>query len=266
MMESLEAPRVLLTRSAEDCELWVASLTQMGAEPTVLPCIETESIWTRETAQRVIASLAEASWLLLSSRRAVWALAEMLEETTSSLPASLQIAVVGPSTSNECERLLRCPEMLSEGGTVMSLCAQLLPEVESGGRVLSLVSSRSDRRVDAFFEEEGVSYQRFDVYRTSPCPPQVPRTPLSSTASDLVFLASPSAVEGLLNQVDVDVPARFVSIGPTTSAALRAAGLVVFAEAKTRSLSGLLMSCGISSSMKSEIALNSAPISLENQS
>ena len=266
MMVPFEAPRVLLTRSAEDCAVWVDSLTQMGAQPAVLPCIETESIWSSETAAEVALALDGASWLLLSSRRAVWALAEILEETGTCLPSSLRLAVVGPATASACARLLRSPEVLSEGGTALSLCRQLLPQLEGRRRVVSLVSSRSDRRVDAFFEEEGVSYQRFDVYRTSPCPPRVPRTPLSSTAADLVFLTSPSAVEGLLNQVDVDVPTRFVSIGPTTSAALRSAGLAVFAEATTRSLSGLLISCGISPSMTSKVASSSSPTSLENQS
>ena len=110
-MGAFEAPRVLLTRSAEDCEVWVESLTQMGAQPAVLPCIETEPIWSRETAEGVVAALAGASWLLLSSRRAVGALAEILKETGSCLPSSLQLAVVGPATAGECARLLRSPDL-----------------------------------------------------------------------------------------------------------------------------------------------------------
>ncbi len=63
---------------------------------------------------------------------------------------------------------------------------------------------------------------------------------MSTLGADNVLLASPSAVTGLMNQVDLDIPVNIFTIGPSTSAAARANGLVVTAEAATPSLHGLL--------------------------
>jgi uroporphyrinogen-III synthase len=63
---------------------------------------------------------------------------------------------------------------------------------------------------------------------------------LSTLGADNVFLASPSAVTGFVNQVDIDIPVNIFTIGPTTSAAARANGLAVTAEASNPSLQGLL--------------------------
>ena len=43
-----------------------------------------------------------------------------------------------------------------------------------------------------------------------------------------------------IEQIEVDAAARLISIGPTTTAAIRRAGLPVFAQANTPSLGGLL--------------------------
>ena len=56
----------------------------------------------------------------------------------------------------------------------------------------------------------------------------------------MILVASPSAVEGLLNQADVPEQSAIVTIGPVTSEAVRAAGLTVAAEAARPSLDGLL--------------------------
>jgi uroporphyrinogen-III synthase len=55
-----------------------------------------------------------------------------------------------------------------------------------------------------------------------------------------VILASPTAVTGFMQQVTVDMPIKVFTIGPSTSAAARAAGLTVTAEARSPSLEGIL--------------------------
>ncbi len=60
--------------------------------------------------------------------------------------------------------------------------------------------------------------------------------------ADNVVFASPTAVKGFVQQVSVDVAVNVYTIGPSTSAAARAAGLVVTAEAREPSLEGILES------------------------
>ena len=55
----------------------------------------------------------------------------------------------------------------------------------------------------------------------------------------LVPLASPSALEGLRAQRRVPADLPLVALGPTTAAAVRAAGLRLAAEAPTRDLDGV---------------------------
>src|SRR5690606_143063 len=86
----------------------------------------------------------------------------------------------------------------------------------------------------------GAACRRFDVYRTIPAPPRTPRLALSGLGVDAVWLASPSAVEGFTNQVDVDADVPLIAIGPSTADAIRARGLRVAAEARTPSFEGLL--------------------------
>ena len=73
-----------------------------------------------------------------------------------------------------------------------------------------------------------------------PAPAAEPRRPLSALRVDNVVLASPSAVTGFVQQVDVDVPVSVYTIGPSTTAAARKAGLDVTAEAREPSLEGIL--------------------------
>jgi uroporphyrinogen-III synthase len=63
---------------------------------------------------------------------------------------------------------------------------------------------------------------------------------LSTLRVDNVVLASSSAVAGFLNQIEVDVPVNVYTIGPSTTAAARRAGLAVTAEAREPSLEGIL--------------------------
>jgi uroporphyrinogen-III synthase len=86
----------------------------------------------------------------------------------------------------------------------------------------------------------GARCTRLDVYRTVPAPPAAPKRALSSLGAERVVLASPSAASGFVHQVDVDVPVAIYTIGPSTTAAARALGLAVTAEAREPSLEGIL--------------------------
>jgi uroporphyrinogen-III synthase len=96
------------------------------------------------------------------------------------------------------------------------------------------------RGLEEVLEPLGAQVLRFAVYRTVPAPPEDPRTDLASEGVDVILLASPSAVKGLLARADVPASAQVICIGPTTTAAARAAGLEVAGQAGRRDLDGLL--------------------------
>jgi uroporphyrinogen-III synthase len=236
-MTRLAGRRILLTRSVDDCAEWAERLTALGATPVVFPCIETEIFDTPQLRTQLAQTVPQADWLVLTSRRGVEAFATLHPGSIG----SARVATVGPATAEAARARLGRNDVTGESGTAESLAATL---VESGvlqGKpqlLLALAENADDRLASAL---QGRAHcTRFDVYRTIPAPPQGTKRPLSSLGADNVLLASPSAVVGFVNRVDVDGALNVFTIGPSTSAAAHAHGLVVTGEARSPSLEGIL--------------------------
>jgi uroporphyrinogen-III synthase len=257
-MTSVSGLRFLVTRTADDCRLWAGDLQALGAEAVAFPCIETLRVEAPGLEAELVEALSWATWLVLPSRRAVQAVADLVGRSndhsggSATLPDGLRLAVVGPATSKAAASLLGEPSLVAQGGTALALHQALIPRLGLDDRVVAAMSGVSDDEFKSAFGVAGVPFRRVDLYRTDSMAPVAVRCSASDLAVDFILLASPSAVEGLLNQVRLGPDVRLVSIGPTTSAAIRAAGLDVFAQASVRSLSGML------ASMESEMALAGA--------
>jgi uroporphyrinogen-III synthase len=236
-MTSLAGKRILLTRSADDCAEWAEQLTALGAAPVVLPCIEAEILDTPQLRAQLAQTVPHADWLVLTSRRGVEAFAALHPGSIG----NARVATVGPATAAAARTLLGRNDLTGEGGTAESLAATLLESGALQGKpqlLLALAANADDRLASALRGRAHCT--RFDVYRTIPAPPQHAKRPLSSLGADNVLLASPSAVAGFVNQIDVDGPLNVFTIGPSTSAAARAHGLVVTGQARVPSLEGIL--------------------------
>lgn len=236
-MKRLTGKRILITRSADDCAEWAAKLEDFEAIPVSLPCIETETIDTPELRARLAAAVADTDWLVFTSRRGVEAFAALY---TGSI-GNAQIAAVGKVTAEAARNRLGRIDLVGRGGTASLLAATMLTEgvLNSRPRLLLALAENADDVLDKALKH-AARCTRLDLYRTIPHPPVAVKRAMSTLGADNVLLASPSAVTGLMNQVDLDIPVNIFTIGPSTSAAARANGLVVTAEATTPSLHGLL--------------------------
>jgi uroporphyrinogen-III synthase len=87
------------------------------------------------------------------------------------------------------------------------------------------------RDLESTLAAGGIKAERIAVYRTVPAPYGSAKLDLSAVGIDTVILASPTAATGLLNQAIVSRDTRIVTIGPTTSDAVRSKGFVVAAQA-----------------------------------
>ena len=241
-MKRLEGKTVLLTRSAEDSARWAKRLRNLGVRPIVFPCIRCEPIGDETLAREFRQALDGASWLALTSRRGVLRAQELLQ---ANLPDMVSVAAVGPRTAETAWSCWGRVDLIAGQGTGRSLAEDLAnwqAEQPSDARTTVVVAAAEGGRrgLEEVLEPLGVQVLRFAVYRTVPAPPEDPRIDLASEGVDVILLASPSAVKGLLARADVPDSAQVFSIGPTTTAAARAAGLQISGQASRRDLDGLL--------------------------
>ena len=152
--------------------------------------------------------------------------------------------MVGAATAEAARTRLGRVDLVGRGGTAASLGATLVRDGDLTRRphVLLALAENAGDTLERALTAAGARCTRFDVYRTMPAPPAATKRAMSALGADNVIFASPTAVHGFMRQVSVDVPVKVYTIGPSTSAAARAAGLAVTAEAREPSFEGILES------------------------
>jgi len=253
----LAGARVLITRSEDDSAEWAEELERRGARPVLLPCIRSEPIDTPELRAALSKAVAGADWLVLTSRRGAEACARLLATAAETprgassvapratarvtLAERTRVATVGAATADAANKLLGRADLLG-GGNAAALGAALASDerIAAGASVVLALAANARDELEQVLAAAGARCTRFDVYRTIPAPPAAQKRALSSLGAERVVLASPSAASGFVHQVDLDVPVAIYTIGPSTTAAARALGLDVTAEAREPSLEGIL--------------------------
>lgn len=203
--------RILVTRPEESSAELVERLRALGHEPVVCPLVRIEPLGDGPV------DVTGYDWVVVTSRTGA---AELARRASGPLP---RVAAIGPGTA----------AALAENG----IAAALVPDVSTQeglvaafprptGRVLFAGAEGARRVLAAALAADFVA-----LYRTVEAPPAV------LPAADVAVVASPSAARALAVAA---APPPVVSIGPQTTAAARAAGLVVAAEARTHDLDGLV--------------------------
>jgi uroporphyrinogen-III synthase len=230
MRGTIGMKRILITRSVEDNARWAEDLRAADLQPVELPCIRCEPI--PESAALLALELARCDWLALTSRRGARAVAAL---APGGLPDGISVAAVGAASADAARAVLGHCDLVSPEQTGHSL-AIALAECASE-RVLLAGAQDGLPDLRDGLTTRGVECVLVPVYRTHPAVPSGTRAPVEA---DAVFLASPSAVEGLMAQTDLPATVAIVTLGPATSAAAQAAGLTVAAEAAGRDLPAMI--------------------------
>jgi uroporphyrinogen-III synthase len=203
--------RVVLTGTERLSAPLAADLAALGLEVETCPLVAVEPL--DGPPLRVDGY----DWLLLTSRTGVDALLPRLD---GGLP---QVAAVGRGTAEALREHGIEPALVATVSTQEGLAAEL---PRPAGRVL--FAGAEDAR-DLLVRELGADF--VPLYRT------VELWPERFPEADLAVLASASAARSLA-ALGADLPC--VSIGPVTTAAARACGLDVVAEAATHDREGLV--------------------------
>jgi uroporphyrinogen-III synthase len=238
----LAGRRILVTRGGDGAREWAGHIQRFGAVPVVRAALDTETLSDDATREALRAGLSQCRWFVLTSARAVDALEEILGKP---LMMKAPVAVVGGTTAERARDAGLLVRLVARTGTVAALAADLareLPQASPGSALpLVLHAGAEEARpgLEILETERRARLERVAVYRTRPTAP-VADGAREELDVDVVLLASPSAVTGLLAQVRVPEHAYVVTIGPSTTAAAREAGLRVAGEAVTRDLLGML--------------------------
>jgi uroporphyrinogen-III synthase len=242
--------RVVITRGAEDCAEWATTLEARGGQPVLLPCISSEALDTPELRAALAPALEDADWLVFTSRRGVDSFSALCAAHKNAaghrlpalaVPHRCLVGTVGAATAAAArERLGRGD--FTGAGTAAELGAGLAADARFGmaPNVLLALAVNAGDTLERTLTAAGARCTRLDVYRTIAAAEVEPKRRWSALGADSVLLASPSAVTGFVRQVAIDAPLAVYTIGPSTTAAARAAGLAVTAQAREPSLEGLL--------------------------
>ncbi len=237
--------RVLVTRPADAAGAWLEELRRLGADPVARAFVETTTLAGDGAAARLRDALHRCDWLVLTSARAVDALAEIAGGAPET---GAQVAAVGPGTARRARDAGLDVRLVAEGGAGADLAARLAGTLASaagaagGGALPRVLFAGAEDATPGLevLEANGLArLERIAVYRTVAAP-ALPAHEREALDVDVVLLASPSAVRGFVARARVPAHARIVTIGPGTTAAARDAGLAVAGEARTRDLAGML--------------------------
>ena len=216
-MSRTRAIRVWVTRDEGAEGPLCAALRRAGLEPVYEPVIERR---VTGDVEREIAALGPNDWLVLTSAFAVRA-----------IPAQrvrCRVAVVGEASRAEASAGGLRVALVSPDGTGAGLWRALAGQLAGAHRVCYPRSSRAEGPVNL----EGVEVSSPVLYHTAVRAVDAARVVGVSVAA----VASPSAVAGVLAVLP---HVKCASIGPTTSAALRASGMEPWVEASEPSFEAM---------------------------
>lgn len=240
----LAGRRIVVTRRPEQSDTLRAALAALGAEVVEVPLLELAPPEDPEPLDRALADIAGYDWVALTSANAVQALAAALERAGRALAPSTRVASVGPSTSRSVrERLGIEPALEPAADFQAEGLLRAFDAVDLTGQRFLLAIS--DRARDALAEGLRARHALVDVvvaYRTvTPAGAGEAMERALQAGADLVILASPSAVEGLVGVLaGQEAPVAVAVIGPVTEHAARAAGLDVRVVASPATANGLV--------------------------
>jgi len=232
-VSALAGRRIVITRPRQQAAPFAALLEQRGARVIMFPTIMTRAA-DAAAVDRAIADLEAYAWVVFPSANAVrYFLDRLAASGRGRLPASVRVAAVGSATA----------ALLVDGGVRVDA----VPAEFVGTAIAAALGDVRDRRVllpradigrdetVATVEAAGARVDAITVYHTVPTAPDAADLAALAEGVDAVTFTSPSSFLSFLGLLgDRARPllghVTIASIGPVTSAAIRAAGFPVHVE------------------------------------
>jgi uroporphyrinogen-III synthase len=245
-MRKLDGLRIVVTRAAHQAEELARPLRERGAEVLLLPTIAIAPPSNPRALAEAAAHADQFDWIVFTSANAITAFVTALGCAPGELHA--RVATIGVATRAQAESAGFAVSLTPEKYIAEALVESFGEEKLAGKRVLIPSAAITRDVVAPGLRERGAIVDVVEAYRNvvpegaAAAAREVFREPFP----DWVTFASSSAVENLARVAGAHKLARvkIASIGPVTSAAVRAHGLAVAAEARPQNVQGLVESIG----------------------
>lgn len=225
---------VVVCRATHQATPVIERLVELDADVVHVPLIEVVGAFDGGAElRRALAEITSSTWLTFTSANGVDAVATQLDGRA---PKG-RLAVVGGATARQAEAHGWSIDFVSPASSASGL-GKSLPVVP-GDRVVAPLAELASNDLSDALQSRGVEVDVVTAYRT--IQPDVSVDDQRRIASsDAVLITAPSVIERLAALMNrSDLPALF-AIGPTSAAAIRAAGLDVAGEADVPTVDGLI--------------------------
>jgi uroporphyrinogen-III synthase len=227
--------RVVVTRGAHQAAGLAAALAEAGARVELLPLLEIAPPTDPRALERAASELPLYDWLVLTSANAV---AAFLALAGGALPRRLQVAAVGPATARALRGAGVEPSLIAAAARGEGLVAALAPRLGRQQRVLLPQAADANPALALGLAAAGAEVVAVAAYekRLPESAPAIAERLFRRDRIGWVTFASGSAARNFASLFGDPWPERrpelrAASIGPVTSAALRALGVEPAAEA-----------------------------------
>ncbi len=210
---TLKGKTIILTYPASDRDPLPIRLRTAGAEVVSMPVIATEPIPFQPQNET-----SRYNWLVFTSKNGVAAYLASF----SFLPGQ-KIAVLGPATAAEVVRHGYQPHFTGQGQTASLFAAELRRVIAADEHSLLVLGTLAPDTLETALADH-CRLERINVYRTGmpeKIDPAAVRR-IEENRYDVLLVSSPSAFRNLISVLQKNTQnLRIISIGPTTTAAIR---------------------------------------------
>lgn len=237
--------KIVVTRDHRQAAELAAPLSELGAEPILLPTIEIREAEDPEPLDEAIARLRTYDWVIFTSVNGVRYFVEHLDRSVRDLRAlsTVKICTIGPATRAAVEALHLKVDLMPEEYVAESLVAAFTDEHLNGRRILLPRAAVARDVVPKELARRGASVDVVEAYRTvAPAGLAEHAAEVFARRPDWITFGSSSAVRNLIAAAGAPALAqlRLASIGPVTSATIRENALEVAAEGAPYTMEGLI--------------------------
>ena len=241
--------RIVVTRARAQASELAKRLEAAGAETLEAPAIRIEPPDDPAPLQTAALHAASFHWIVFTSVNGVEAYFEALADAglDARALAAARIATIGPATAERLARFGLRPDLQPETFTGAAVAEALAATGNLAGlRILLPRADIAPKELPKALAAQGAEVHQVVAYRTAPdtasC--DVVAEALEADEIDWLTFTSSSTVGNFIGVVGKDrvcaSRARIASIGPTTSATLRGAGLEPTVEADPHTIPGLV--------------------------